>query len=274
MSRPQILISNDDGIHSPGLRAAVKAASVLGDLVVVAPSHQQTGMGRSLKAGNHTQLHPFDFGLPDCRIRAFHCDCTPALAVHHGLNVFFADRKPELVIAGINYGENLGTGVTASGTVGAAMEGADCGVPALAVSKQTAIGQYHEYTDQDWTASAHFLQMFASLMLENRLPGDVDLLKVDIPDPADYRTPWRLTRLSRLPYWVTSLRQPSPDSRIDDTTVAIDTFPKQLDPLSDVYAITVDRVVSVTPLTLDLTARTDFEIVYRSLNQRRSLDSV
>jgi 5'-nucleotidase len=227
-------------------------------------------MGRSLKAGDDTQLYPYDFEIPGVDIRAFHCDCTPALAVHHGLNVFFADRKPDLIITGINYGENLGTGITASGTVGAAMEGADAGVPALAVSKQTDIGDYHHYTEQDWTASAHFLRLFAASMLAARLPGDVDLLKLDIPDTASPDTPWRLTRLSRLPYWVTSLSRPSTESRIVDTTLVIDIDPNQLDPLSDVYAITVDKVVSVTPLTLDLTARADFEVVSQLLRTASS----
>jgi len=269
MNRPRIFLSNDDGIESPGMRAAVEAVMDLGEIIVVAPSVQQTGMGRSLKGDDQSYLIPYDFGIPGYDIRGFHCNGTPAMAVHHGVLALCSDRKPDLLISGINYGENIGTGITASGTVGAAMEGADLGIPGIAVSKQTDPGDYHEYTDQDWQPTVHFLRQFAKIMLAGSLPADVDLLKIDVPRDASPDTPWRLTCLSRDRYWRTSLENPGPHSRIKDAEVIIKIDKSSLDPQSDVYAIAVDKVVSVTPLSLDFTSRTSFESILENLTLAR-----
>jgi 5'-nucleotidase len=265
MKRPRIFLSNDDGIESPGLAAAVEAVMDLGEIIVVAPTTQQTGMGRSLKGDPQGNLIPFDFGIKGYDIQAFHCDGTPAMSVHHGILALCSDRKPDLLISGINYGENIGTGVTASGTVGAAMEGADFGVPAIAISKETDVGDYHEYTEQDWRATAHFLRQFAKTLLTGPLPGDVDLLKIDVPKEASPDTPWRLTCLSKTRYWHTFLKDPGPHSKIADTEVTIEIDESNLDAQSDVFAIAVDKVVSVTPLSLDFTSRTSFEQILKNL---------
>ncbi|MBT4262790.1 MAG: 5'/3'-nucleotidase SurE [Deltaproteobacteria bacterium] len=269
MNRPRIFLSNDDGIESPGLLAAVKAVMDLGEIIVVAPSTQQTGMGRSLKGDDQSCLTPYDFGLQDYDIQGFHCNGTPAMAVHHGVLALCSDRKPDLLISGINYGENMGTGVTASGTVGAAMEGADLGIPAIAVSKQTAPGDYHECTKQDWQPTAYFVRQIAKIMLTGALPADVDLLKIDVPREATPDTPWRLTRLSKKRYWRTFLADPGPHSRIKDAEVTIQIDESSLDAQSDVYAVAVDKVVSVTPLSLDFTSRTSFENILKNLTSTR-----
>lgn len=265
MNPPRIFLSNDDGIRSPGLLAAVEAVADLGEIIVVAPIEQQTGMGRAIKGNPKSSLTPFDMGLTGYNIRAYHCDCTPAMAVHHGILAVCSDRKPDLVISGINYGENIGTGITASGTVGAAMEGANIEIPSLAVSKETDPGDYHEYTEQDWRAAAYFTGMFARLMLRADLPSAVDLLNLNVPKTATPETPWRLTHLSRKRYWNSFLEDPGPHSRIEDTKVTIKNEPEALDPESDVYAITVDRIVSLTPMTLDFSLHNDMEGTMKAL---------
>lgn len=269
MNRPRIFLSNDDGIQSPGLLAAIEAVADLGELIVVAPSVQQTGMGRALTGDPYASLTPFDFNLPGADIRAYHCPCTPAMAVHHGILALCSDRMPDLLVSGINYGENIGTGITASGTVGAALEGANLGVPSLAVSKETAPGDYHEYTEQDWRAAAHFTTEFARLMLTAELPPDVDLLNLNIPREATPGTEWRMTRLSRKRYWQTHLADPGPHSKIQDAAVTIHIDPAQLDPRSDVYAIAVERTVSVTPLTLDFSSQAALEETFIALTAAR-----
>ncbi len=270
MNRPRIFLSNDDGIESPGLRAAVEAVVDLGEIIVVAPSVQQTGMGRALKGDPQACLIPYDFGIPGYDIRAYHSDCTPAMAVHHGLLALCSDRKPDLLISGINYGENIGTGITASGTVGAAMEGANLGVPSLAVSKETDPGDYHEYTEQDWRATTYFTSKFARQMMTASLPNDVDFLNINIPKTASEDTPWRLTRLSRERYWSTFLADPGPHSKIEDAEVSIKIAnPARLDPQSDVFAVIVDRVVSVTPLSLDFSSRVETDQMMSVLTAAR-----
>lgn len=266
-SHPTIFLSNDDGIHSPGLRAAVEAVLPLGHIVVVAPSAQQTGAGRSLMGNMEARLIPLDYEIHGRVIAAYHCECSPALAVHHGLNVLCAQQPPALVISGINYGENVGTTITTSGTVGAAYEGASRGVPALAISVQTDEGAYFEYDEKDWGAAVHFLAYFARILLKRQLPADVDVLKIDVPATATAETPWRITRLSRQPYYATSLVNPSLESRIKDAELKIRLHHAALEPDSDIYALRVDQVVSVTPLSLDLTSRADFQQIADALRK-------
>ena len=121
--KPIILFTNDDGIESPGLWAAVAAFRDVGRLLVVAPREQQSGMGRSMPHASEGRIYPYEAPIdcPDCR--AYAVDGTPAQAVQHAI-LELAEDKPALLVSGINYGENTGNGVTISGTVGAALEGA------------------------------------------------------------------------------------------------------------------------------------------------------
>ena len=261
---PLILITNDDGITSPGLWAAVQAVLPLGELLVVAPDRQWSGAGRSMPPGPEGRIARYllevDIKLPPLQggVTAYQADASPALAVLHGV-LELAPRRPALLISGINFGENLGTDVTVSGTVGAALQGADCGIPSLAVSLQTPKENHVNPSDSvDFTAAIHFTRLFARRVLAAALPFDVDVLKIDVPDDATPDTPWRLTRVSRRARYVsvpprrTSLAEPAP---IDYDVMA---HPERTEPDSDIYALAVDRVVSVAPLSLDLTSRTPF----------------
>ncbi len=106
---------------------------------------------------------------------------SPAQAVLHGI-LEIMPRRPDLVVSGINYGENVGTGVTISGTVGATLEAASHGIPALAASLETDRAHHQTYSlDVDFSAAAYFTAYFAQRMLEKRLLPDVDVLKVDVP---------------------------------------------------------------------------------------------
>lgn len=257
--KPCILVTNDDGIHSPGLRAAVEALAPLGDLVVVAPVAQYSGAGRSFAQGSRGRLQPVEIACADGAVQAYGVDGSPTQAALHAL-VELAPRRPDLAVVGINYGENLGNGITASGTVGAALEMASAGVPALAVSRQVASKYYLTHsTEIDFAAAAHFVQMFARrlLLASGGLVDDVDLLKIDVPDTATPDTPWRVTRVSRQRYFEIlppereSLRSEGPLGyriRVDESALERD---------SDIYALVYDRVVSVAPISVDLSSRVD-----------------
>lgn len=160
MQNYNILITNDDGIESPGLRAAVKAVLHIGNVTIVAPSHQQTGTGRGMIGEKQSSLKPIEYHLNGTDIRAYHCECSPALIVRHSLRTIFKESQPDLLISGINYGENLGIDITSSGTIGAALEASSRGIPGIAISKQTDIESHHQYTDQDWSAASFFLNRF------------------------------------------------------------------------------------------------------------------
>ena len=255
MKRPHILLTNDDGIESPGLKAAIEAAMDIGTLTVIAPSYQQTGAGRGLTGDKKARLKTADFTIKGMKIRAYHGDGSPALVVRHCLKTIFRDSKPDLLISGINYGENLGFNITCSGTVGAALEASSFGVPAIALSLQTCVDHHHSYIEQDWSTAAHFLQKFSTLLLAKMLPSDVDLLKIDIPEDALPSTPWRTTRLARSFYYYRDLPEPGPMSNFGDGKTVVKSDWESLDPDTDIYAIAIDKVISVTPLSLDLTSR-------------------
>lgn len=264
-----IFVSNDDGIESPGLRAAVEAALPLGDVLVAAPTRQGTSMGRSLRGRPDERFQKIDFEVDGRQVRAYHLDCSPAMAVKHGLDVLCPDRLPDLVISGINYGENLGVHITHSGTVGAALQGTAKGIPAVAASLQTGFEHHFNYGDLDWRAAIHHVRYFAASLLSQKMPFDVEILKVDVPADATPDTPWRITRLARQPYYISTVDKPSPESKIGDARLQIEIDYDLLENDSDIQALAVDGVVSVTPLSLDLTARIDLQSLAKNIRSQK-----
>ena len=256
--KPIILFTNDDGIESPGLWAAVKAFEGIGHLLVTAPREQQSGMGRSMPHYSEGRIFPYDVPI-DCEdCSAYAVDGTPAQAVQHAV-LELASAQPALLVSGINYGENTGNGVTISGTVGAALEAASLGIRALAVSQQTPTDLHRSYSNSvDFSIAADFaLQMGTWLMEHSALPDDVDVLKIDVPSGATRDTEWRLTRLSRRRvYWPT---RPERLALHDSGKLGYqyNSDPTAAEPDSDVYALLNDGVISVTPISLDMTSRTD-----------------
>lgn len=266
MKQPVILLTNDDGVHSPGLLAAAHAVCDLGTLVIVAPKEQQSSMGRSMPSTSGAmavETIPVD----SCPITAYSMPGSPAQTVMYAV-IDLLESPPDLVISGINYGENLGTSTTVSGTVGAALQAAEFGIPALAVSLETPKDSHNDphYRSQvDWTAAAHFTRFFTQALLKGPMLPDVDVLKIDVPATATHRTPWRLTRQSRLAYF-----RSLPTGRVDlshpqsmDYTFSVER--ERLEPDSDIYAFSIDRVVSITPLSLDLTSRVEMSDLQRLL---------
>ena len=129
--KPLILVTNDDGITSHGIRTVVELMQQLGRVVVVAPNSPQSGMGHAITIDNPIRLHPSDMFAD---VIAYECSGTPAdcvkLAKHHVLK----DTAPDLVVSGINHGSNLSISVLYSGTMSAAIEGAIEGIPSIGFS--------------------------------------------------------------------------------------------------------------------------------------------
>ncbi len=266
MGKCQILLANDDGIQSPGLWAAAEVLSELGFVTVAAPRLQSSGMGRSMPTSSDGIIHKevMRVGGKDWTVHAV--GGSPAQAVLHGI-IEIMPQPPDLVVSGINYGENVGTGVTISGTVGAALEAASHGIPALAMSLQTGREEHQSYSREiDFSAAAYFTAFFARQMLEKNFPPDVDVLKVDVPADATRQTAWQVTRMARQRYYVTvppkrtSWEQPGEVDYIEGAILS-DAFKG-----SDVYALRVQHEVSVTPLSLDLTSRVDLDSLNRLLH--------
>ncbi len=265
MPKRQILLTNDDGIQSPGLWAAAEALSALGFVTVAAPREQSSGAGRSLPLTSDGIIHPEIMRVGGRDWTVYSVGGTPAQAVLHAV-LEIMPQRPELVVSGINYGENVATGITISGTVGAAMEAASLEIPALAVSLETERKHHLSYsTEIDFSTAAHFTTYFARQLLEKSFPHDVAILKVDVPSDATPRTPWQITRLARQRYYepVAPERESwDKPGKVDYREKAIlDKGPQD----SDVYILRAKRLVSVTPLSLDFTARVDFGELERLL---------
>jgi len=254
-TRPLILMTNDDGVHSPGIQQAAEALMDLGDVLIAAPWEEQSSTGRSMRRDATRIIHTCEMMLDGHRTTAYGIEGTPAQAVQHGV-LELTSRKPDLLVSGINYGENMGRSVTISGTVMAAYEGAAWGIPALAVSLQmNKEEQMALSADTDVSVAAFFTRMFAEMLLTNDFPDDVDILKVDVPKTATKATPWRLTRLSHQSYYIAH-RPARRDFHTPlelgwEMSYDLDT----LEPDSDIYALNVDNMVSVTPLSMDFSAR-------------------
>jgi len=258
MEKCQILLTNDDGIRSPGLWAAAEALSDLGYVTVAAPRDQSSGMGRSLPMSSDGKIRPELLRVRGKDWTVYAVGGTPAQAVLHGI-LEIMPHKPDLVVSGINYGENVATGVTISGTVGAAMEAASQGIPSLAASLETGREQHLTYsTEVDFSAAAYFTAYFARKLLEKHFPPAVQLLKVDVPCDATPQTPWQVTRLAPQRYYIpVAPKRSSWEERGPvDYEEAADLEDEVKD--SDVYVLRVKRMVSLTPLSLDFTARVDF----------------
>ena len=161
-----ILVTNDDGIHSPGITALYNTMKTLGDTYIVAPDRERSAAGHSL-----TMHRPLK--AEKIREQVFSVNGTPTDCVTLGINKLLP-QKPDLVVSGINKGANLGDDITYSGTVAAAIEGTIFGVPSIAFSLITA-KHYH------FDTGAFFALKIAEYVLSQSLPYDT-LLNVNIPN--------------------------------------------------------------------------------------------
>jgi 5'-nucleotidase len=258
VNRPAILLTNDDGIESRGLWAAADALAAVGEVTVAAPRMQWSGAGRSFPRHTSGRIDALEKTFGGVSRRVYSVDGSPAQAVLFALFEIMP-TPPALVVAGINFGENVGYGITISGTVGAVLEAAACGLRALAVSQETPPDQKEDLgCGVDFSAAGFFTGWFARKLIALPPQADLAALKVDVPLGATPETPWALTRLSRTRYYQPVRPERKTISEAVQIPFRIQYDPLQEEPGSDVHTLHVERKVSVTPLSLDLTARADF----------------
>lgn len=236
ISPMRILVSNDDGVHAEGIRALSEALAACGEVIVVAPDRNRSGASHSLT---------LEVPLRVTRITetGYHAvKGTPTDCVHLAVNELVRP-EPDMVVAGINHGANLGDDVIYSGTVAAATEGRHLGFPSLAIS---LVGKTH------FATAAHYAAQLVRGMMVHPLPAD-QILNVNVPDlPLDQIKGIRVTRLgnrhraesvicSEDPrgqpiYWI------GPPGSQQDAGEGTD------------FAAIEQGYVSITPLTIDMTA--------------------
>jgi len=168
--KPLILVTNDDGITSPGIIALVEAMKELGDVIVIAPDKPQSGVGHAITINATLRLYKTKYhNVPE----EYSLSGTPVDCVKMATDKILT-RKPDLIVSGINHGSNLSINVIYSGTMSAAVEGAIDGIPSVGFSLM-------DYSiDADFSASKEVAKVVARNMLANGLPKGI-CLNVNIP---------------------------------------------------------------------------------------------
>ncbi|HNR48319.1 MAG TPA: 5'/3'-nucleotidase SurE [Bacteroidia bacterium] len=171
MSKPTILVVNDDGISARGIRALVEAMKEIGNVTVVAPDSPQSGMGHAITIHNPLRLDKVDI-FKD--VDAWQCSGTPVDCVKLAVNKIL-NRKPDICVSGINHGSNSSINVIYSGTMSAAMEGAIEGIPSIGFS----LVDFN--LDADLTAAKHYAGLITRTVLKGVHWKEL-LLNVNIPN--------------------------------------------------------------------------------------------
>ncbi|RLF15734.1 MAG: 5'/3'-nucleotidase SurE [Thermoprotei archaeon] len=244
-----ILLTNDDGVFSPGLLAIKRELEGLCEVLVVAPQREQSCIGKAITAGRVIKVERVK--LSDGTV-AYSVDGTPADAVLIALNKIL-ERKPTLLVSGINLGPNLGLDdALDSGTLGAAFEAALRGVPSIAVSFCMARRGLDDKVDSEGLAvAAKVARRIVEEVLRRGFPRGVDVLSINVPQGSKLGlTPVRLTRLSTRPYR---------DLHVEDVegyriaAWGLDVYEDD-EPSTDVGAVK-EGAISITPIKLRLPSR-------------------
>lgn len=247
----KILITNDDGIDSPGLYAVKKAMDNCGEVAVIAPDTNRSAIGRGITIGRSLRVDEITF--PDGS-GGYSVDGTPVDCVRLAA-LGFLEWQPDIVVSGINLGPNLGDDITYSGTVAAAFEGVMLGIPAIAIS---IVGG----TDYNFGPVASFAAGIAGMIDENHLPGSI-LLNINSPNlPSAEIRGAEVTRLGKRIYRDTLVEEPGDgdSGRGKSYTIYGDDPSYHEEEGTDFHALNED-MISVTPIHFALTNMAGMEIV-------------
>ena len=235
-TQPLILVSNDDGVGSAGLKALAECLAAVGEVVVVAPDRERSAAGHSLTLTRPLRASQLGDGW-------YSVDGTPTDCITLAV-MGLLERRPDLVAAGINHGSNLGDDVTYSGTVSSAIEATLLGIPAFAVSL-AGEGEYQ------FEAAARFAQRLAGEILQRGLPRDT-LLNANVPNLSlDAIRGVVVTRQGRRVYSETVVRKLDPRGK---TYYWIGGNAPTWERMGNTdYEAVSAGWISLTPLQLDLT---------------------
>lgn len=243
MTKPLILVSNDDGFSSMGINALARALAAIGEVVVVAPATDQSAISHAISLNRPLRLvHQRPILEHGQEVQVYSVDGTPTDSVYMGVHYVLKDRLPNLVVSGINHGANLGYDVLYSGTVSAAMEASMLGITSVAVS----LVSLHSY---NFDMAAAFTKCFCEGILKKNWPK-ATLFNVNIPKRVQELN-YAVTRLGHHEYTtdVTERKDPRGHSYywIGGTWSGYQDLPG-----TDCRAIAQGQI-SVTPISLSLT---------------------
>jgi 5'-nucleotidase len=239
----RILVTNDDGIHAPGLQVLERIAAQLSDdVTVVAPEHDQSGVSHSLSLNDPLRLRKISE-------RRFAVKGTPTDCVIMGVREILKARRPDLILSGVNRGSNIADDVTYSGTIAAAIEGTILGIPSIALSQS-----YHveDHDNVMWDCAEAHAPSIVKALLDEGIDRDV-LINLNFPGcPAEDVTDVVVTIQGRRDMHVARLERRYDGRGNPYYWVAFDRDITARRPGTDIDALWSNRV-SVTPLKLDMT---------------------
>lgn len=238
-----ILISNDDGIHAPGIRALAQAmASIADKVTVVAPDRNRSGASNSLSLNNPIRVKQL-------AANEFSVEGTPTDCVHLALTALMTE-EPSLVVSGFNHGSNIGDDVIYSGTVAAAMEGRSLGLPAIAFSMAV-----HE--PKHFSTAQEVAKILVSRLFKEPLPANT-ILNVNIPDvPISELKGFEVVRLGTRHRAEKSIKMMDPRGN-EIYWIGLPGAEQDAGPGTDFYAL-AQKKVSITPISVDLTNYRGFD---------------
>ncbi len=248
-----VLLTNDDGIEAPGLRALLQALQPDYRLTVVAPDHNWSAAGHTKTMHKPLRISPYAFDCPSPggeedspseEIEAYTTTGAPSDCVALAL-LGILDEKPQLVVSGINHGANLGHDVTYSGTVAAAMEAVIFGLPAVAISLDS-------YESHDYAFAAQVAARIVAQVVARGLPPGV-FLNVNVPSRRQEEIRGVVvTQLGRRVYRDVLVKRKDPRGR-PYYWIGGEPPSGHADEGTDIWAVD-EGYVSVTPIHLDMTA--------------------
>jgi 5'-nucleotidase len=248
--KPLILITNDDGIMAPGIRALVEVMRELGDVVIIAPDRPQSGMGHAITINSTLRIHKSNiYGV----LHEYSCSGTPVDCVKFAVNKIM-HRKPDICVSGINHGSNSSISVIYSGTMSAAVEGAIESIPSVGFSL------CNHSIDADFTSSKLIVKTIAENVLKHGLP-EGSCLNVNIPAlHIDEIKGIRVCRQSR-GNWVEELDERKDPNGVDYywLTGRFQNF-EEGNKETDSWALD-NGYVSVVPVQFDMTAHKTIPIL-------------
>lgn len=241
MKKPLILISNDDGIESEGIRALWREVRKFADVIVTAPHAQQSAVGHSITVSSPIRVRK---NLIDKNFYGYAVEGSPADSVKLAVRNLLKGKKIDLLLSGINHGANTAINIIYSGTVSAATEGTILGIPSIAISLAS-------YTYNDFSVAAGFASKISKQVLKNGLPKGT-LLNVNVPAVKKREIKGVLVSRQGKSLWDDHY-----ESRLDPNRREyfwLTGKMKILDDSNDFDQIAInDNYISVTPVHYDLT---------------------
>ncbi len=239
----RILVTNDDGIHSPGLRLLYEAVKELGEAIVVAPETPKSSSGLGITLHKPLRINRVNLW----GVELYSINGTSSDVIHVALNELARDVG--LVVSGVNIGDNTSVQVIlSSGTVGAAAQAALIGIPAIAFSAAVSDGE--DLEDPAYAeALKALIRSMASFVLEHGMPRDVDVLNVNFPPEITGKTRVRVVKPARMRFTEYIEKRLDPRGRPYYWVYGEPVTPE---PGTDVYTVIVEKDVAITPLSFNL----------------------